>query len=94
MIFVNIYLKLLFTRSNFQPKIHQITFGGRLCTDPLGSLQRSPRLILSELGEPTSKGRRWESKEVGKGLEGGNEREWREMGEKRKENEGRIFYGF
>jgi len=51
---------------------------------PAGEVYSTPPDTLSGLGEPTSKGRKWEREEVGKGVEGGNGREWRERGEKRR----------
>ena len=55
--FCEYVLRIALTRSIFQPKMHQIVFGGRA---PPGELQRSP----SRNSGPTTKGRE------GKGEEG------------------------
>ena len=41
------YLKLLLSDAFFQPKMHQIAFGG---PDPLGELKRSPDLLAAIWG--------------------------------------------
>ena len=48
MIFCEYILKIALTRSIFQPKMHQITFGGRALPGPLGEFTALPQTNIWE----------------------------------------------
>jgi len=78
---------LLLPEAFFQPKIHQIAFGGRALPRPTGGAYSAPPDLLAGLRERTSKGR------DGKGVEGGKKKEGREGWELEVEGSGRGVRG-
>ena len=73
-IFCECALKIALTRSIFQPKMNQISFGGRALPGPAGGAYSAPQ-TPSWIKGPTSKGRGGDGTERGRE---GQERERRE----------------